>query len=170
MGRTELTEFRYVAGELILSHRHEGKWVGLMNATYLQLGISDEALMAASDREVELRMYRKFADPRLRGLVAAVHADGGWVSERAVISGFCRTGHSRGANQWSCGCARTPGIILGALAKVVTVDLAAHPLGAVAPAAGAILRKIAASRVASKDGKHPAQSPIGCRSGSPDPG
>jgi AraC family transcriptional regulator len=73
--RTELTEFRYVAGELILPHRHEGKWVGLMNATYLQLSISDEALMAASDREVELRMYRKFVDPRLRGLVAAVHAE-----------------------------------------------------------------------------------------------
>jgi len=73
--RTELTEFRYVAGEMILPHRHEGKWVGLMNATYLQLSISDEALMAASDREVELRMYRKFADPRLRGLVAAVHVE-----------------------------------------------------------------------------------------------
>jgi AraC family transcriptional regulator len=73
--RTELTEFRYVAGELILPHRHEGKWVGLMNATFLQLSISDAALMAASNREVELRMYRKFADPRLRGLVTAVHAE-----------------------------------------------------------------------------------------------
>jgi AraC family transcriptional regulator len=73
--RTELTEFRYVAGEMILPHRHEGKWVGLMNATFLQLTISDAALMAASDREVELRMYRKFADSRLRGLVTAVHAE-----------------------------------------------------------------------------------------------
>jgi AraC family transcriptional regulator len=73
--RTELTEFRYVAGEMILPHRHEGKWVGLMNATYLQLSISDVALTAASDRDVELRMYRKFADPRLRGLVTAVHAE-----------------------------------------------------------------------------------------------
>ena len=26
--RTDLTEFRYVPGELILPHRHEGKWVG----------------------------------------------------------------------------------------------------------------------------------------------
>src|ERR1700739_5084834 len=75
--RTELTEFRYVAGELILPHRHEGKWVGLMNATYLPLSISDEALMAASNREVELRMYRKFADPRLRGVVTAGHAEMG---------------------------------------------------------------------------------------------
>ena len=73
--RTELTEFRYVAGEMILPHRHEGKWVGLMNATYLQLSISDAALKAASHREVELRMYRKFADPRLRGLVTVVHAE-----------------------------------------------------------------------------------------------
>lgn len=73
--RTELTEFRYVAGELILPHRHEGKWIGLMNAPYLQVSISDAALMAASDGEVELRMYRKFADPRLRALVTAVHAE-----------------------------------------------------------------------------------------------
>ena len=73
--RTELTEFRYVAGEMILPHRHEGKWTGLMNAAYVQLSISDVALMAASDREVELRMYRKFADLRLRGLVTVVHAE-----------------------------------------------------------------------------------------------
>ena len=73
--RTELTEFRYVAGELILPHRHEGKWVGLMNAPYLELRISDAAMMAPSHREIELRMYRKFADARLRGLVTAVHAE-----------------------------------------------------------------------------------------------
>ena len=73
--RTDLTEFRYVPGELILPHRHEGKWVGLMNASYLQLSISDAALTAASDGKVELRMYRKFADPRLRALVGAVHAE-----------------------------------------------------------------------------------------------
>ena len=73
--RTELTEFRYVAGEMLLPHRHEGKWVGLMNAAYLQLSISDVALMAASGGKVELRMYRKFADPRLRALVTAVRAE-----------------------------------------------------------------------------------------------
>jgi AraC family transcriptional regulator len=73
--RGELTKFRYVAGELILPHRREGKWVGLMNAPYLQLSISDVALMAASDRNVELRMYRKFADVRLRALATAVHAE-----------------------------------------------------------------------------------------------
>jgi AraC family transcriptional regulator len=73
--RTELTEFRYAAGEMILPHRHEGKWVGLMNAPHLQLSISDVALMAASDGEVELRIYRKFADPRLHALVTAVHAE-----------------------------------------------------------------------------------------------
>ena len=73
--RTELTEFRYAAGEMILPHRHEGKWVGLMNAPYLQVSISDGALMAASDGEVELPIYRKFADPRLRALVGAVHTE-----------------------------------------------------------------------------------------------
>ena len=73
--RTELTEFRYVAGEMILPLRNEGKWVGLVSAPYLQLSISDIAMMAASAREVELRMYRKFADPRLRGLATAVHAE-----------------------------------------------------------------------------------------------
>jgi AraC family transcriptional regulator len=73
--RTELTEFRYVAGEMIMPHRYEGKWVGLMNATYLQLSISDAALTTASNRVMELRMCRKFADPRLRGLVTAVHAE-----------------------------------------------------------------------------------------------
>jgi AraC family transcriptional regulator len=73
--RTALTEFRYVAGELIMPDRHEGKWVGVMNAPYLQLSISDEALTAASDGKAELRMYRKFADPRLRALIAGVHAE-----------------------------------------------------------------------------------------------
>ena len=73
--RTELTEFHYVAGEMILPQRREGKWVGLVSAPYLQLSISDMAMMSASDKEVELRMYRKFADPRLRGLATAVHAE-----------------------------------------------------------------------------------------------
>ena len=37
-------------------------------------------MTAASDREVELRRYRKFADARLRGLATAVHAE--------LIAGF----------------------------------------------------------------------------------
>lgn len=76
--RTELTEFRYVASELILPNRHEGKWIGLMTAPYLQIGISDSALMGASGKakaEIELPTYRKFADARLSALGAAVHAE-----------------------------------------------------------------------------------------------
>jgi len=49
-----------------------------MNVTHLQLGISDAALMACSDGaygEVELHPSRKFADPRLSAMVAAVDAE-----------------------------------------------------------------------------------------------
>src|SRR5712671_6452909 len=28
--------------------------------------------------------------------------DGRWLSERAAVSGFCRTGDGRNAGQWSC--------------------------------------------------------------------
>ena len=76
--RCALEKFDYRAGDLALCHRHVGEWVGLMNASHLQLGISDAALMACSDGaygEVELRPSRKFADPRLSAMVAAVHAE-----------------------------------------------------------------------------------------------
>jgi AraC family transcriptional regulator len=76
--RSALEEFGYGAGDLALCHRHVGEWVGLMNVPHLQLGISDAALMASSDGaygEVELRPSRKFANPRLSALVAAVHAE-----------------------------------------------------------------------------------------------
>ena len=76
--RTGLEKFDYAAGDLALCHRHVGEWVGLMNAPHLQLGISDAALMACSDGaygEVELHPSRKFTEPRLSGMVAAVHAE-----------------------------------------------------------------------------------------------
>src|SRR4029453_2232044 len=76
--RSALEQFNYGAGDLALCHRHVGEWVGLMNVTHLQLGISDAPLMAASDGaygEVELRPHRKFADPRLGALAAAAHAE-----------------------------------------------------------------------------------------------
>jgi AraC family transcriptional regulator len=76
--RCALEKFDYRAGDLALCHRHVGEWVGVMNVRHLQLGISDEALMACSDGaygEVELRPSRKFADPRLSSMVAAVHAE-----------------------------------------------------------------------------------------------
>ena len=76
--RSALEKFDYAACDLALCDRHVGEWVGLMNAPHLQLGISDAALMACSDGaygEVELRASRKFANPRLSALVAAVHAE-----------------------------------------------------------------------------------------------
>src|SRR6266850_1448451 len=76
--RSALEKFDYGAGDLALCDRHVGEWVGLMNVTHLQLGISDAALMACSDGaygEVELSPSRKFADPRLSAMVAAVDAE-----------------------------------------------------------------------------------------------
>lgn len=76
--RSALEKFDYTAGDLALCDRHMGEWVGLMNVSHLQLGISDAALMACSDGaygEVELRASRKFAEPRLSAMVAAVHAE-----------------------------------------------------------------------------------------------
>ena len=81
--RSALETFDYSAGDLALCDRHVGEWVGLMNVSHLQLGISDAALMACSDGaygEVELRPSRQFADPRLSAMVAAVHAE--------MIAGF----------------------------------------------------------------------------------
>ena len=76
--RSALEKFDYRAHDLALCDRHQGEWVGLMNVPHLQLGISDAALIAASDEadgEIELRPHRKFADSRLGALVAAVHAE-----------------------------------------------------------------------------------------------
>src|SRR6202047_1642838 len=76
--RCPLEKFDYAAGDLALCHRHVGEWVGLMNVSHLQLGISDAALMACSDGaygEVELRPSRKFVDPRLSALVTAARAE-----------------------------------------------------------------------------------------------
>ena len=76
--RSALEKFDYGPGDLALCDRHVGEWVGLMNVSHLQLGISDAALMACSDGaygEVELSPSRKFADPRLSAMVAAVDAE-----------------------------------------------------------------------------------------------
>jgi AraC family transcriptional regulator len=76
--RSALEKFDYGPGDLALCHRHEGEWFGLMNVPHLQLGISDAALLTSFDGAygmVELRPSRKFADPRLSALVAAVDAE-----------------------------------------------------------------------------------------------
>ena len=76
--RSSMERVYYAAGDLGMCPHHEEKWVGLMNTPHLQLVISDEALMAASERkstEVGLPAYRKFADPRLGALVGAINAE-----------------------------------------------------------------------------------------------
>ena len=76
--RSTMEKFDYAAGDLALCDRHVGEWVGIMTTPHLQIGISDAALTAASDRgngEVELRGQRKFADQRLSGLIAAAHTE-----------------------------------------------------------------------------------------------
>ncbi len=81
--RCTLEKFDYKASDLALCDRHIGEWVGLMNVSHLQIGISDAALMACSDGsygEVELHPSRKFAEPRLSAMVAAVHTE--------MIAGF----------------------------------------------------------------------------------
>ena len=88
--RSALEKFAYRAGDLALCDRHQGEWVGLMNVPHLQLGISDAALMAASDEpngEVELRPHRKFADSRLGALATLVHSEmvGGFPSGRLFL-------------------------------------------------------------------------------------
>jgi AraC family transcriptional regulator len=76
--RSALEKFDYAACDLALCDRHEGEWVGVMNVPHLQLGISDAALVAASDGgsgEIALRPHRKFADSRLGALAKVVHAE-----------------------------------------------------------------------------------------------
>ena len=105
-----LEKFDYAACDLALCDRHVGEWVGLMAIPHLQLGISDAALMASSDGaygEVELRASRKFAAPapECAGYGGSC-GDGGWVSERATVSRFCRTGDGCSASEGSC--SKTP--------------------------------------------------------------
>ncbi len=88
--RTALQKFSYKAGDLALCDRHRGEWVGIMNVPHLQLGISDAALLAATEEssdEVELHPHRKFADSRLGALVTAVHAEmvAGYPSGRLFL-------------------------------------------------------------------------------------
>src|SRR5215469_751027 len=76
--RSSMEKFDYAAGDLGLCDRHIGEWVGVVSVPHLQLGISDAALMASSDGaygEVELRPSFKFANPRVRALVVAAHAE-----------------------------------------------------------------------------------------------
>ena len=74
--RSALQKTDYAPGDLGILLRQ--KWIGLMTASLLQISVSDAALTAATEGangDVELSFYRKFGDPRLRALAAAVHAE-----------------------------------------------------------------------------------------------
>ena len=93
---SSMERVEYAAGDLGMCPHHEEKWVGLMNTAHLQLIISDKALMAASERKnskVGLRAYRKFVDPRLGALVAAVNAErvAGFPSGRLFLDSLEQT-------------------------------------------------------------------------------
>ena len=76
--RTALEKFTYAPGDLALCDRHRGEWVGQMNVTHLQIGISDAALIASCEGasvEVELCASRKFTDSRISAMGEAVRAE-----------------------------------------------------------------------------------------------
>ena len=76
--RSELARFAYSAGEIILSRRHVDTWARSDGLYYLSIGISDAALIAASNgisSDIELRNALKLEDARVSALVAAVNAE-----------------------------------------------------------------------------------------------
>jgi len=118
--RSALEKFAYTAGDLALCDRHQGEWVGLMNVPHLQLGISDAALMAASDEpngEVELRLTASLQTPAWCAGYGCSRRDGSWVSERPPVSGFYRTGHGGGFGQCSGSKASSCAAIRGGLGQ-----------------------------------------------------
>jgi AraC family transcriptional regulator len=81
--RSAMQRVYYAPGDLGMCPRDERKWVGQMSALHLRIGISDAALRASSPDahgQVELYPYRKFTDPVLGSLAAAVNAE--------MIAGF----------------------------------------------------------------------------------
>jgi AraC family transcriptional regulator len=88
--RSELNDYRYLGGEVVLCRRHVEEWVRSNDLHFVSLTISDAALSAASDgsnREVELRSTGHLEDARVRALVAAVNAEraAGFPSGRVFL-------------------------------------------------------------------------------------
>src|SRR5258708_28612914 len=76
--RSEMKRHTYDAGELSLVPRHSEKWFRNEDLHALFIGISDAALMAASDGasgEVELRKTGNLVDARLGALVEVVNTE-----------------------------------------------------------------------------------------------
>jgi AraC family transcriptional regulator len=78
--RSEMMRLTFGAGEMCLIPRHFESWVRTddLHYSYLSVGMSDEALAAASDRtsgDVELRRVESLVDARVGALAAAVNAE-----------------------------------------------------------------------------------------------
>jgi len=73
-----LQRITFDAGLMGLCPPQSEYWVGTCDMTHVTMTISDEALMAASDRvgsRIELRLERELVDPRLRSLATAVDVE-----------------------------------------------------------------------------------------------
>jgi AraC family transcriptional regulator len=76
--RSAVKRIDYAPGDLGLCTHQDGKWVGQMNVSALQITISSAALMATCDdanTELKFHHYRKFTDPRLGALAAVVNEE-----------------------------------------------------------------------------------------------
>src|SRR5215510_1689748 len=85
-----LQRITFDAGLMGLCPPQSEYWVGTCDMTHVTMTISDEALMAASDRvgsRIELRLERELVDPRLRSLATAVDVErtAGFLSGRLFL-------------------------------------------------------------------------------------
>ena len=86
--RSSMETFDYTASNLALCDRHVGAWVGLMNVSHLQVGISDAALIACSDGAYGRGRTAPFTQvcvrsPECDGFGRSC-GDGCWLSERVL--------------------------------------------------------------------------------------
>ena len=120
--RSALQRITFDAGLMGLCPPQLEQWVGTCDMTHVTMTISDEALMAASDRgsRIELRFERELMDSRLRALATAVDVErtAGFPSGRlfldsieqalaiALVHGYAVRDRSAGTYRGGLGSAR----------------------------------------------------------------